>query len=39
LEFELGAEHCQTLSFSPDGRRLLAGFEDGTALVYDATAR
>ena len=39
VEFDLGQEHCQCLSFSPDGRRILAGFEDGTALVMDATAR
>jgi WD40 repeat protein len=34
-EFNLGLENSQCLAFSPDGRRLLVGFPDGTALVMD----
>ena len=37
-QFDLGLEHSQCLAFSPDGRRLLVGFADGTALVMDATS-
>jgi WD40 repeat protein len=36
--FELGRENCDRLAFSPDGGRILIGFYDGTALVYDVVA-
>lgn len=39
VEFDLGSEHSQCLSFSPDGRRLLVGLADGTSLIMDATLR
>lgn len=33
--FDLGRENCDRLAFSPDGSRILVGFYNGTALVYD----
>lgn len=36
--FDLGLENCNCLVFSPDGGRILVGFFDGTALVYDVSA-
>ena len=36
--FDLGRENCHRLVFSPDGNRILVGFYDGTALVYDVSA-
>lgn len=35
IHFELGDEYCECLAFSPDGRRIVVGCHDGTALVYD----
>ena len=36
-QFDLGLEACDRAVFSPDGRRVLVGFYDGTALVYDVS--
>ena len=36
--FDLGRENCDRIVFSPDGGRILVGFYDGTALVYDVSA-
>jgi len=35
--YDLGREMCDPLAFSPDGSRILVGFYDGTALVYDVS--
>jgi WD40 repeat protein len=36
--FDLGRETAERVVFSPDGSRILVGFYDGTALVYDVAA-
>jgi WD40 repeat protein len=35
--FDLGRESADRAVFSPDGNRILVGFYDGTALVYDVS--
>jgi WD40 repeat protein len=34
-DVDLGVEDVHAMTFSPDGERLLLGFTDGSALVYD----
>jgi len=34
-DVELGQEDVYAMTFSPDGKRLLLGFTDGNALVYE----
>jgi WD40 repeat protein len=36
--FDLGRENCHRIVFSQGGNRILVGFYDGTALVYDVSA-
>jgi WD40 repeat protein len=36
--YDLGIEGVNCLAFSPDGGKVVVGFDDGNAVVYDVTA-
>jgi WD40 repeat protein len=36
-QFDLGRDRADCLKFSLDGNQVLAGFSDGTALIYDVS--